>query len=82
MSAFLRVHHTFVVDGPDKFTTIRKLNYHVPVGKQTDPWRAALVGDRELDLDPSRRVFQQTEQRLLLLPGGDEKSKRLGLSVR
>ncbi len=70
---FLRVHHTLVVDGPDQFTTIRRLSYRVPAGRETAPWRAALAGDRDLQLDPDSAVRQQTDQRLLFLPGGEEK---------
>lgn len=72
-TAFLRVYHTLVVDRPERFTTIRKLSYHVPVGAQDDSWRVALVGGRELDLDRTVAVRQQTDQRLLRLPGGEER---------
>ena len=66
-SAFLRVHHTFVIDNPDKFTTIRRLNYQVPVGQQTDHWRVALEGGNNLHLDPGFSVRQQTDERMLLV---------------
>jgi exo-rhamnogalacturonan lyase-like protein len=71
-STFLRVHHTLVVDNPEKFTTIRKLNYQVPVGPQIKAWQAALTGDGQLDVAPSQRVFQQTEDRLIVSPGDDD----------
>ena len=77
-SAFLRVHHTLLVDSPEKFTTIRKLSYEVPVRGQAKAWRAAFAGGDELDLAPSQRVFQQTENRLMVLPGeGDVEEVRL-----
>lgn len=72
-AAFLRVHHTLVVDGPDRFTTIRRLDYQVPVGKQTASWRAALAGERELELDPASSIRQQTDERLLVPAAGGEK---------
>ncbi len=72
-AAFLRVHHTLVVDGPDRFTTIRNLSYHVPVARSAKSWRAELEGDRWLNLDPSRAVCQQTDERLLVLAGGESK---------
>ncbi len=77
-SAVLRIHHTLVVDNPQKFTTIRKLSYQVPVGPQIKAWQAALAGDGQLNLTPSQRVFQQTEDRLIVSPGeGDVKEARL-----
>ncbi len=72
-AAFLRVHHTLLVDGPDRFTTIRRLDYQVPVGRQTASWRAALSEDREIELDPASSIRQQTDQRLLVLAAGGEK---------
>jgi hypothetical protein len=66
-SSFLRVHHTLVVDNPEKFTTIRRLSYQVPVGQQTDHWQVALDGGNNLHLDPGFSVRQQTDERMLLV---------------
>ena len=77
-SAFLRVHHTLVVDNPEKFTTIRNLSYVVPTADQVKAWQAALADGNELTLTPSQRVFQQTEDRLMVSSGeGDAKEARL-----
>ncbi|MFO7901260.1 MAG: hypothetical protein R6U98_01250 [Pirellulaceae bacterium] len=78
-TAFLRVHHTLLVDGPERFTRIRELSYRVPAGKQTAPWRAATAGGTELSLAPRHRVLQQTDRRLLLPSRGDEKVQRARL---
>ena len=78
---FVRVHHTFVVDRPERFTTIRSLSYRVPAGAQTDSWRAALAGDRGLDVNRSQAVRQQTDERLLRVSGGTadvEESRLVG----
>lgn len=67
---FVRVHHTFVVDRPERFTTIRKLSYCIPAGARADSWRAALAGDRDLDVNRSQTLRQQTDERLLRVSGG------------
>ncbi|MHB8903231.1 MAG: RIFT barrel domain-containing protein, partial [Thermoguttaceae bacterium] len=69
----VRIHHTLVVDGPDLFTAIRRLEYQVPVGEQVASWQAALAGGGSLDLDPAATARQQTDQRLLLAAGGNER---------
>ena len=71
--AFLRIHHTFVVDRPDKFTSIRELGYRVPMPAGTEPWRVALAGGDSVGLTSKvPTVRQRFDDELVTVADGKE----------
>jgi len=52
-AAFLRVHHTLLVDSPEKFANFKELSYSVPVAAGERTWRVALENDQAIVLDDS-----------------------------
>ena len=50
-AACVRIHHTLVVDRPEKFTNIKELCYHIPVPEGVRSWQVPLEGGQTLSLD-------------------------------
>ena len=58
-SASLRVHHTFVVEGPDTFTNIRELSYRLPLDVSAAGWRVPLAGGQPVELNQKTSTVRQ-----------------------
>ena len=70
-AAMVRIHHTFVVDRPEKFTGIKELSYRIPVPAAGRSWRVPLAGGGTLALDDSHpAVRQRFDDELVTLAGG------------
>ena len=71
--AFLRVHHTFVVDNPDTFTNIDRLAYRVPTPAGQTGWRIPVIDGRPLVPDaPGWSVRQQFDNQFVVVSGGNQ----------
>jgi hypothetical protein len=46
---WIRLHHTLVVDGPERFTALKRLSYRVPVADGV--WTASLADGQSMQLD-------------------------------
>ena len=72
-AAFLRVHHTFVVDRHDTFTDVKELSYRIPAATAGAKWRVLLESGQALDLGgqlPS--VRQRFDHEFVTLAAGQE----------
>jgi len=70
-AAMVRIHHTFVVDRPEKFTNIKELSYRIPVSAAGRLWRVPLAGGGALELDDSRpAVRQRFDDEFVAVAGG------------
>jgi len=52
-AAFVRIHHTFVVDNPELFTNVKQLVYRIPVPTAERSWQVPLAEGKSLKLDGS-----------------------------
>ncbi len=78
-TAFLRLHHTFVVTRPETFTSIRRMTYHVPLAAEACSWRAGVVAGDAVVLDsPGQAVRQRLDDELVVT----EKTKEHPLKAR
>ena len=72
-AAFLQVHHTFVVDRPEKFTDVKSLSYRIPVAGADAKWRVPLDGGDSIELGTETPVVRQRfDNELVTVAGGQE----------
>jgi hypothetical protein len=73
--AFVRIHHTLVVVGPDKFLELKNLAYRVPLVVASDCWRAGLATGEPIDL--GTRVWQRFDNEWIAADGDKPHKGRL-----
>jgi len=73
-SAHIRIHHTLVVDQPDKFTEFDKLSYRIPLAAKDCTWRVATTGGETIQLDASRPIAHQRFDDEFVIESGDGES--------
>jgi hypothetical protein len=54
---WIRLHHTLVVDGPERFTTLKRLTYRVPFADGV--WTAPLANGHAVQLDATAPAMYQ-----------------------
>jgi len=65
---FLRIRHTLIVTGSDKFTELRALAYRIPLAVKAESWQAPLAGGDTVELTSEvPAVRQQFDNQFVLL---------------
>ena len=85
-AAWLRIHHTFVVDRTEKFTGVKELSYRIPVPAAERSWRVALEEGPAVELDalaPGLRQRFHDELVVIDADGGEapRKARAIGSIV-
>ena len=76
-AAFVRVHHTFVVERPEIFTDIKELSYRIPVRAEGRTWGVALEDGTALPLGVSARMVRQRfDNELVTVARGGERASK------
>jgi len=71
---WIRLHHTLVVDGPEKFTSFKRLSYRVPVADGV--WTVPLADGQSIQLsDTAPGVFQMFDDTVSVESAGTESRK-------
>ncbi len=72
-TSHIRIHHTLIVDRPDKFTEFDELSYRIPNPTASDSWRISTANGKTILLDASgRRVLQRFDDEFVTENGGRE----------
>ncbi len=80
---WIRLHHTLVVDGPERFTALKRLSYRVPVADGV--WTAPLADGQSFRLDAAApSVYQMFDDAVSADPAGakSQQGPRRGQSRR
>jgi len=80
-AAFLRVHHTFVVDRPEKFTDVKSLSYRIPVAGADAKSRVPLEDGNSLELDAGAPAVRQRFDHELVIVAGEQETPAQGRIV-
>jgi len=70
-AAYVRIHHTLVVDRPDKFTELEALSYRIPLPATELSWRVQTDGGQSIVLDKSTSVAHQRFDDEFIVGDGD-----------
>ncbi|NLF74020.1 MAG: hypothetical protein GX575_33870 [Candidatus Anammoximicrobium sp.] len=71
---WIRLHHTLVVDGPERFTALKRLSYRVPITDSV--WTASLVDGPSIELgDTVPSVYQMFDDTVAADPAGIQARK-------
>ena len=73
-SASLRVHHTFVLDKPEKFTEIESLSYRVPVRTTDRSFHVPTAGGETLELGKLQPAVRQRFDDEFVIVAGDRET--------
>lgn len=80
-SPLVQVRHTLVVDGADKFTSLRRLSYCVPGSAAAGPWQASLADGKSLALDASQPSLTQRFDGELVVGAANGQTQQKGRLV-
>lgn len=73
----IRVHHTLVVNRPDKFTDFNELSYRIPISASGDGWQVRTAGGKTVVLDASHpAVFQRYDDEFTTENGTEETANK------
>ena len=80
-TAMLRIHHTFVVTGEEKFTDLGELSWRVPVPGAAGAWQVPLESGDPVVLDSAHPVVRQPFDNELMTAAGDGDKTREGRAI-
>ncbi len=73
-AACVRIHHTLVVDRPEKFTELDALSYRIPLPATDLSWRVPTTGGQSILLDKSTPVAHQRFDGEFVVGDGDSQT--------
>jgi hypothetical protein len=73
---FLRIFHTFVIEGTERFTKLESLRYEIPLAKHAAAWNVATQQGGLLELHKGSAVLQRFDEEVIAVHEGQETQSR------